>query len=198
MNNTPVDKMIDSQKRRNVLMKWLKKKCTYSDNVFKDPGYSEYYKRNFNLTVENGPSSFYKRDDIDHAMNIGYVDYSYKDEADKCEDDRELEQFIDYVPRIAPQELLESMNKNCTYDEREDNKRKMSRHNIVILPGSNHSNANFLFKELKAIISDDNFSYDIPIVNVDPSIPYKGVYKNAHLDVDKEDFYDFLRKNSKN
>lgn len=187
--------MTDHNEKKIKLMKWLNKKCRYSKNIFKDPGYSEFYKRNFNITDDIGPFSIYKKNDIDHLMNIGYVDYAYNDQL-KHEDDGELEQFIDYIPKVIPKETLEMATKNRSFVESEDIIKKMTRHNMVILPGTNHSNANFLYKELLQTINDLN--YHIPYVNIDPSLPYEGTYKIAKLNIDKESFYNFLRINSKN
>jgi len=122
-------------------------------------------------------------------MNIGYIDYEYdvKDE-DKHEDDFQVEQFIDYIVKYIPEHIINDMymNKNYSYDEVHDKLTKLSRYNMVILPGSNHSNANFLYKCVKQFIRDKNLSYAIPYVDGNPTVKFIGSYKTTSLDVDKE------------
>jgi hypothetical protein len=197
MHHTKNNKEKTNTKKRNLLIKWLQKPCIYSNNVFKDPGYSDYYKGYFNLTNGAGINPFYKVGDIDHILNVGYVDYTYNDSTNKLEDDVELEQFIDYLPIHVPIDVKESIRKNYKCDEAKYKIETLSRENMLILPGSNHCNSNYLYKKLRQFIENNNFTYDIPLVNANPVLEYKCESKMEPLYLDKEDFYEFLHNNSK-
>lgn len=176
---------------RELLIKWLKQRPQYSVNLYKDPGYSVFYKNEFNYQDVLGPNRLYVPGDIDHELNVGYVNYHHGDE--KHEDDKTIEQFIDYVPVPIHQGTVDTES-----TKRIDNIKEISIQNIVILPGSNHSNANFLFKRLKFFIAQKNTEYKIPFVSADPSVSYKGEQKIGHAQINKEQFYGFLCKNSRN
>lgn len=193
------DELVDKSKRID-LIRWLKQKCEYSDNLFHDPGYSSRYKSMFNLTdVDN---IIYYDNDIDHELNIGYVDYGFK--KDKDPDDLCLEQFIDYVPSKYGEinESIKSVIIGASRDEASDIITKMSRENMLILPGSNHSNANYLYKLITLECMDlnnmDEKPYYAPYVNPDPKVPFKSNVKGLGAFIDKEDFYYFVKVQSKN
>jgi len=65
---------------------------------------------------------------------------------------------------------------------------------MVILPGTNHSNANFIFKLIRKNI--DKLSYIIPHVSKNVEQPFEKIYKKIKHRVDKEDLYEFIRENS--
>lgn len=172
---------IKKQKARNELIRWLKQKCDYSDNVFRDPGYSDYYKSMFNIVDTH--NFIYANNDIDHELNVGYVEYETNNE--KNSEDAELEQFIDVVPY---------KNKNSKSDAENHNI------NIVILPGSNHSNANYLYKLLMhecMEINNNDEPYHIPNVSPNPKVPYTINHKKVQITINKEEFYSFVKKYSK-
>jgi hypothetical protein len=182
---------------RELLCRWLKQKCYCADNIFMDPGYSSFYKNEFNITDGDEFRPIYEtRGDIDVELNKGYVDYLYGDE--KNEEDEELEQFIDYVPIHVSQDVLRVATGNTRYEEKEYIIEMMSRKNLLILPGSNHSNANFLYKRLIRCLEDTEVTFSIPFVSGDRSVPYTDVHKDVDMDINKEQFYDFLRRNSRN
>jgi hypothetical protein len=182
--------------KKEILRRWLKQKCSYSDDCFKDPGYSTYYKNEFGIMDGDGFKPFYVSGDIDLELNIGYTDYEYGDEIH--EDDMVLEEFIDYIHVTVEHEDLETALKDKSFDERCYIIQKMTRKNILILPGSNHSNANYLFKRVVIYSTANNISYSIPFVLSDPAMSYKGIHKNAKMEINKEHFYEFLRQNSRN
>lgn len=166
--NIIVPKFNKKKREHNELVKWLKSYCDYSDNAFKDQDYSDAYKKIFNITDTDG--IFYEKGDIDYELNIGYADYA--NGVQKDPDDEELEQFIDHVP-VSDQ----------------------SRRNIVILPGTNHSNANYIYKIIKN--ETINHKYKIPYLSNNPSIPYNGNIKEAEMMINKVDVYTFVKENSK-
>ena len=65
---------------------------------------------------------------------------------------------------------------------------------MVILPGTNHSNANFLFKIIKNKL--DRISYIIPHVSNNVEQPFEKIYKKIKHNVCKEDLYNFIKDNS--
>lgn len=189
--------MLRCTDKKKLLRRWLNQRCSYSDNLFADPGYSDYYKREFNIMDGLGSKPFYAaQGDIDIEMNMGYIDYAHG--AEKDPDDLVIEQFIDYIPVNVPHDVIRTATMNTFYEEKQDITDKMTRKNILILPGSNHSNANFLFKRLSRRLADGNVSYAIPFVSGDPTSVYKGTHKDAKMDINKEQLYEFLHQNSKN
>ncbi|VBB18338.1 hypothetical protein YASMINEVIRUS_801 [Yasminevirus sp. GU-2018] len=183
---------------RADLIRWLKQRCEYSDSPFQDPGYSVYYKSMFNTMDSH--KLVYKDGDIDHELNIGYVDYGFEEEKDP--EDVCLEQFIDYVPanREGLKEAISTMINGLPYDEAVDIRTKMSRENILILPGSNHSNANYLYKlitlECLKLNNKKEKPYFVPYVSPDPRVPFRSNSKGVGVHIDKEDFYSFIKAHS--
>lgn len=171
VNNILVLRFNKKKREHDELVKWLKSYCDNSDNAFKDQNYSDTYKAMFNLTDNN--ENFYEKNDIDHEINIGYVDYEPEEQKDPK--DEELEQFIDHVP-------------NGLTDS--------SYYNIVILPGTNHSNANYIYKMIKN--ETINHKFKIPYISNNPKIPYNGDIKDADMMISKSDVYAFVKDNSKN
>lgn len=157
-----------SDRKRDSLIRWLTKKCNECDDICDDPGYSNGYKRYFNI-VDSG-HVIYCDNDIDNEINLEY-------------DDPLLEEFTDYVPI-----------KGCSDEEKKYIVNKMTHKNIVIPPGSNQSNANFMFKLLNEF--GHKYSYKIPCVSNNPSDPYDGDYESICMDIDKESFYMFMFDNS--
>ena len=173
--NIPVPHVNKKQYDYNNLVKWLQLCCDGSNDAFKDQNYSESYMDMFNITDTDG--IFYQNGDIDHKLNIGYVDYLLGDV--KHPNDKELECFIDYVPvREKDTDTI------STY------------HNIVILPGTNHSNSNYIYKIIKN--ESNKNKYTIPYLNNNPRIPYTGDKKEADMMINKEEVYKFIKDNSKN
>lgn len=193
----------NSVKKRDSLFKWLKSRCDYSDDVFKDPGYSNFYKSHFNI-IDN-QNTLYADGDIDHELNIGYFDYIDPNK-EKHPQDAEIEQFIDHVPivgevtlAVGEDNFIDSIEETDQTSETDsidsiesEIKDKLTRHNIVILPGSNHSNANYLYKRL-TIFADELGSYRVPFVQNDPKKPFTNRSKNLYIEIDKEGFYQFIR-----
>lgn len=68
---------------------------------------------------------------------------------------------------------------------------------VMILPGSNYSNANFLYKLLSECISEFK-PFNIPNVSNDFTKSYKNNIKLTRMIIDKKDTYDFVYKHSFN
>jgi hypothetical protein len=177
--------------KHTELIRWLQSNCDYSDGSFKDPGYTKSYRSWFNITDHH--NVFYDDGDIDHKINIGYVDYMF--EQDKDPEDIVIEQYMDFIPRKVDPETIRTAIMNCSPDEADHIRTTMTRTNMVILPGSNHSNANYLFKALTSEMFDKE--YEIPYVPANPKEPFKGVTKKSYPVINKEEFYQFLKDHSK-
>jgi hypothetical protein len=64
---------------------------------------------------------------------------------------------------------------------------------IYIPPGSNQSNANFLFKSIVDAICNDLTPYNVPVWLKDSITP---VYKKLSMRIDKNEFYRFVHQHS--
>ena len=84
-----------SANNRDTLEKWLKSRCRWSDNVFDDPGYSEYYKSYFTWLFNDGT---YVEEDIDNSLNIGHYEPIFEEGITPDEFNEKLEPYIDFVP----------------------------------------------------------------------------------------------------
>jgi hypothetical protein len=158
---------------------------------YSDLGYSEYYKSFFQMSDNN--RKFYKNGDIDEELNVGYTEQVFSTDP-LPQEDLELEQFMDYVPTSARYDT-EIATICCNADKKRDIIKKLCRKCIVILPGTNHSNANFLYKVLNDGLTLNKYS--IPYVLEDPNKPYYDLHKDATMIIDKEKFYNFMCKNSR-
>ena len=189
----------EERDQKLTLVKWLKHRCAYSDDVFEDPGYSNLYKSEFN--IHDKFKKFYVPGDIDHELNMNCIDNGN-------EHDTYLEQFIDYVPIDVSDDVIKAATLNKDHYESIDIVNALSHQRLLILPGSNHSNANYLFKRLtryleKTTTTTTTFSftpnmsqYNIPFVSADHTVSYEGSHKTAKMEINKEQFYEFLRSNS--
>ena len=169
---------ITDQTKRSQMLRWLNKTCNYSDDIYRDPGYSDSYKRYFN--IKDDDHNIYNDNDIDDENNVDYYDET-------------LDEFTDCVPINIPQEEINMKTSGCSDEEKELIIDILTRKNIVIPPGSNQSNANFLYKFLKNHIQ--NYSYHIPHI-LNPNEPYVGEYEYLSMDIDKESLYMFMFENS--
>lgn len=195
------------QSKHDALITWLGTKCERSIDALQDPGYSGSYKSHFNIRDED--LSFYKQGDLDDLLNIGYVGYSdnstkmnyelqssfnqlpkdiQNNHQHKHRHDEMLEHFMDYVP-IYPETDETDKTENMVKDEEEEI------HHIIIPPGSNQSNANYLYKRL-VLLANENEPYSVPFVSKDLNKPFKGIYKGVNIEIDKDEFYQFLKDNS--
>lgn len=172
---------------RTELIAWLKRKSEYSNNVFEDPGYSNFYKRYYGIIDRDG--SIYRPGDIDHELNIHYV--KSVDEDEKTDEDRILDQYIDFIPKQLPRKTVETICDIYPQHEAET----ILFDNMVVLPGSNHSNANYLFKRVSSQAKTFK-PYHVPVVDADPSHEYRGDFKEIPLVINKEEFYQFIKNNS--
>lgn len=181
-----------SKNQHDELVKWLKQPCKYSDDLYKDPGYSGYYLSKFGIYDKN--SIIYRKNDIDNELNVGFNEIL--DPNFDIYDESDINMFIDYIPsNINSDDINDEIHKYPLYSRKHIQK-KLERKCMVILPGSNHSNANFLFKSLNDVINKKFRPYKIPYVQSDPTIPYMGEHKDAKIFINKEAFYNFIYKHS--
>lgn len=161
----------DNGKINNIqLEKWLQKKCELSDNIFEDPGYSDYYRDRYRIYDLN--RNYYKINDIDEKLNIGYVHVDQESDDDLLD----AEKYVDFVPS-------DKNSANSKYT------------GIAILPGSNHSNANYIFKLINEYTQ--NTPYKIPTISSDPATKFEGTCTNIRMDIDKKNLYEFVHTYSK-
>jgi hypothetical protein len=152
-----------NNKDRDVLKKWLCSRCKYSEGVFKDPGYSSFYTSFFSHFFDDDT---YIDKDIDHEINIGYcAPDDYDDEY--CDEDVNVRPYVDFV----------STDGNI-------------QKGILIPPGSNHSNANYIYKRLMIGVRHID-EFRIPRVGNKTS-EFRSLYKNEKIVFDKEDVYKFV------
>lgn len=158
------------------LKKWLKRKCENSDNVFKDPGYSNFYKGMFGIT-DNDFFYLPNNQDIDlnRDVNVGYVSVSVNNSTDNG-----VNNGANISTNNSNSEFYsETYDKLGQFvDVNSENEQ------IAILPGSNHSNSNYLFK-LITIECEEYEPYIVP-----------DKYDNRNLlkmRIDKVQFYNFMK-----
>lgn len=177
------------QKYENInnkkLEKWLKSRFCYSDNIFEDPGYSNNYKSKFGLTCTCN-DNIYQENDIDHKVNIGHV---FDNNGNSDDIDRKIEQYIDYV---LPEQCTHLIDNENIHD---DNDIHNISYPIVVLPGSNHSNANYLYKLIIESIEHID-PYTLPIISKDHTIQFNGDTTMSYMKVNKNSVYNFVRLNS--
>ena len=172
------------------LKKWLGQKCDCSDNIFDDPGYTDYYKKHFGIHDEY--EIYYKKNDIDEQINIGY-EKNFDNEEDNHLTD--AEKYVDYVPEEISQSLIDKITCDMTGNEKLKTIQKLTSKGIIILPGSNHSNANYMYKIIKDSV-DKMGTYEIPDISPDPTVEFKGENTNISMKVDKVKVYKFIYRYS--
>jgi hypothetical protein len=168
------------------LEKWLKQSNKCSSNIYEDPGYSGFYKSYYGNYVYK---SFYPEDDIDIKISPVYIEDIYTENTD------ELQQFIDYIPQDIPSDIINNITIGTYGTEKQNIIDKLERKCLLIPPGSNQSNVNFIYKLLlDNMINVDNFS--IPFISHNINEQYKGTLKNSYMNIDKMELYNFVYNNS--
>ena len=199
INNKPIKYNNFKKEKREILLEWLGSRCMNNNHIFCDPGYSDSYKKEFNivdgLDYNISIKSFYSNNpEFDIDQEISNYNEQYKnlfDYNDIININSHLVSFIDYIPiNNLPDILQEAVNNNnigfANYILS-----KLSLKSLCFFPGTNHSNVNFLYKKAIRFISNTN-SYNIPFVSSDIKIAYKGDHKTTKMDINKEKFYEFL------
>jgi hypothetical protein len=155
-----------------LLERWLKKLSKRSVSAFADPGYSNYYLSYFGNYYKNGEiyNVSSNSDDLDTNLNIGY--FLYQPGTEKEAEDLVIEKFIDTV--VQPDESVLD---------------------IVIPPGTNQSNSNFLFKLFDEALSELETT-NIPVVSNKSSFRYTGASKRLKAKLSKRCLYRFLMSRS--
>lgn len=151
------------------MIQWMKKKNRHCDSHFDDSLYSGYYKSFFGITDDGLVYSNQDTDNQDIDYKIGTLTLG-----EDIQDN--MDNYTDSI---------------MTNDNEEDNIK------LIIYPGTNHSNANFLYKSIMHEANDRGMSYDIPLVPSDMDQAYNGIVKNTRLTINKEEFYKFIYNNSK-
>lgn len=170
-----------------VLMKWLKSRVPYSDDLFCDPGYSRNYYMAFGNTYEYG--SEYTPGDIDHQLNPGYYDPIYDIDDDYGISDEDY--YVDYIYKPIDKDTLMKTVMSYEPEYRDKAARVLQREPILILPGSNQSNANYIYKLMLDQINQIH-SFRIPYVKQSNRAYFTGSSKNFRLQISKEDTYRFV------
>jgi hypothetical protein len=172
---------------RHTLLSWLKSKCQYSEGIFDDPGYSERYKGYFSHYFYDDT---YVTGDIDYELNIGHYEYVYEDEDDLSSIDEQIIPYVDFVPSGLTHDEITRLADSYPLEYRDRAEEISSRTGIVILPGSNHSNANYIYKRIREHI-DDIPAFSVPFVN-DYHKAFRPSYKKATLTLSKTNVYNFV------
>jgi hypothetical protein len=208
INSKPVKYDNYMKDKRDILLEWLRSRCLYNNDIFCDPGYSDSYKREFNiidgLDYNIKIKSFYSNDsnlgiDIDIDQEISEYNENYKnlfDYDDIADINTHLVDFIDYIPASKLPDILHETVNNNNIGFANFIISKLSLKPMCFFPGTNHSNANFLYKKAIRFISN-TASYNIPFVSADVKSVYKGDHKTSKMNINKEKFYEFLMDQSK-
>ena len=168
------------------LENWLKHKNRYALSIYDDIGYSNFYKTYFCNYVED---TFYPENDIDVRVGLEYIESINPAEKDV------LANYVDYIPQHASTEYINTMTFNTHNDEKKHIIDILERKCLLIPPGSNHSNTNFIYKLMLDIMFDiDGFS--IPFVSNNINVQYTGTLKSSYMDIDKMELYNFIYNNS--
>jgi hypothetical protein len=178
-----------SAKNRETLKSWLTSRCQYSDNVFYDPGYSSYYMSYFSHFFDDDDST-YTDDDIDQILNIGYFETVYDDCLPENEEDEQIRPYIDFVPSKIPRNKIDSIVATYAKEDQRRAREVCSRTGIVILPGSNQSNANFIYKRIMDVINNVR-KFSVPYVG-DRHKRFRPSYKRVGIELTKENIYNFV------
>ena len=163
------------------LVKWLKSPTRDSNDIYADPGYGHHYKSWFG--IEDCDKKFYKNNDIDCQLGIIHKSISTYEPND-LHNLNEVSQFVDKFDITDNDDL-------CSRDQMD----KLTNH-ILIPPGSNHSNANYLYKRIMTSVQESEPEYEIPYVSANQFASYTGYHKSTGYNVDKQSFYKFMYDNS--
>lgn len=197
--------------RNYSLEKWLSQRCDMSRSIYDDPGYSDHYKSMFgitdngkiyhvtqkptsNQTDKNKNNETMTETDLDMILNTAYTEDIFY-ETNKTLTDIAIQPYIDYVSTSTSDTNINNIISDYPEDKRQDIIKKLSRKCVVILPGTNQSNANYFYKILMndADIFD---SYIVPNISADPTKPYDGSADIVGMSIDKKKTYEFVRDNS--
>lgn len=178
---------------RRDIIRWLRsanKDCKDHD-IYKDPGYSEYYKDY--TSIYDDDLMYRGKHDIDLRIwhrRIPYYENIYEKEDDMMED------FVDHVKSNMTDEEIGYFTEGRGHDEKEYMEDKLRYMPILIPPGTNHSNANVLYKLLQSeileytrdepfsIASFEDMNYDGSITELEPYIDKKIIYRFCYENSD--------------
>jgi hypothetical protein len=171
----------------NTLEKWLSTNCNYSTDIFADPGYSDQYKSYFSYLFDDNT---YIKGDIDFKLNPGFNELEFETEFEteyKMEND-ELRPYVDYVPSDYSRDEINKIVNIYNYDEKRQMSETLSKIAILIPPGSNQSNANYLFKNINEYIKEIE-GFRIPHIRSHAKIVK---IKKIKFNLTKVDIYNFV------
>jgi len=173
------------------IKRWLRspnKDCIGSD-IFEDPGYSGYYKSMTSIYDDMG--IFYEgADDIDNRLKYPYHKSIYK-----CDEIDKLEEFVDNIPSKASDQYIAEITKNLIGDDKKYTTNRLKYDPILIPPGTNHSNANVLYKIIQTEFNAIK-PFIVPILPDNPNVEYDGDYAEFVPSLDKKIIYRFCYENS--
>lgn len=173
------------------IKKWLRapnKNCI-ADDIMTDRGYSGYYKSMTSIYDDN--CLFYEGlNDIDNRLKYPYYKSIYRGERiDRIED------FVDMIPSNVSTQHIAEMTSHLSGADKQYAAHRLKYDPVFIPPGTNHSNANVLYKIIQnEFLNDDPFI--IPILPNDRSIEYDGEYAEVVPSIDKKLIYRFCYENS--
>lgn len=170
---------------RHALEKWLQARCSYAKDIFDDPGYSNFYQSYFTHLFDDGT---YTRGDIDCAINLGFYEYVY--DPGLSQEDEDLLSYVDYIPSNRSTDEIERMVEAYPESDQDRAYSILSRECILIPPGTNQSNANYLYKNIAKCITDGE-NFRIPYVGSRTNV-FNSNYKRAKFDLSKLDIYNFI------
>lgn len=156
--------------RGSKLVHWLSSPCMYSSDVCEDPEYSGMYRSYFGI---QSPRKI-KPDDIDFKV-LEQLCY----DPEENEDLAEYTDLYDVQYKVSPEsgEVREVNTDNAI--------------EITILPGSNHSNANYLFKRFDEYFDQNVIIFNIPYVPP-PNQKFQTIFKKFMFQFDKKSMYKFV------
>lgn len=170
---------------------WLKSPNKYCNNcdIFEDPGYSGYYKSMTSIYDSDG--LFYDGSgDIDNRLKYPYLKSIYK-----CDGQDKIEEFVDWIPSKLSAQQIDLATKNLAGDDKQYTTNRLRYDPVLIPPGTNHSNANVLYK-----IIQNEFNhikpFIVPIIKDNDNSEYDGDYSEFVPSIDKKIIYRFCYENS--
>lgn len=173
------------------IKKWLRapnKNCIAGD-IYNDRGYSGYYKSMTSIYDDN--CLFYEgADDIDNRLKYPYHKSIYR-----CDGIDQMEDFVDHIPSKASAQQIDEMTSHLTGIDKQYAVDRLKYDPVFIPPGTNHSNANVLYKIIQNEFLNAN-PFIIPKLPNDRSTEYDGDYVEVVPSIDKKLIYRFCYENS--
>jgi len=190
-NNITSDQSEHKRASPEEIKAWLRapnKNCIAGD-IYNDWGYSGYYKSMTSIYDDN--CLFYEgSDDIDNRLK-----YPYHKSINVCDHIDRIEDFVDHIPSNISAQQIDERTCHLTGTDKKYAVHRLKYDPVFIPPGTNHSNANVLYKIIqKEFLNVDPFI--IPKLPNDRSTEYDGDYVGVVPSIDKKLVYRFCYENS--